>query len=448
MTPLGQLCSVFDSMVKGIDDAVVVPAPNETIQLIGPMLLHTGEISPDDAYLMARQFLHHSAYDQAPIQWRRYYEEVCLFRVASSMKELASTMAPANATKHQDLTEKSVNVESSLAEMIRILDEAIVIAGAPGRRPLIESLFEQLDRCLKVMHPAPKPQLFMTPCPSPLITNHKILRLPAPLNFGEFQEMLDRNTLSPVIMPNAFDHWPALVCWNDLTYLKSQTLHGYRSIPVEIGKTYTSENWSQKFMTFNAFAKKHLLPEEPEETGYLAQHDMFSQIPSLRNDIATPDYCWTSPPPPTGASASTPGLDKVREHEDPVVNAWLGPKGTRTPLHTDPHHNIFCQVVGYKYVRLYAPTESDKLYSMGTNKEGISMNNTSQVDVSHFRPNRLMTKHDEIEKQRELEKFPLVEQAKYQEAILGPGECLYVPLGWWHYVESLSTSFSVSFWWN
>lgn len=27
------------------------------------------------------------------------------------------------------------------------------------------------------------------------------------------------------------------------------------------------------------------------------------------------------------------------------------------------------------------------------------------------------------------------------------GEMLFIPSGWWHRVESLSVSFSVSFWW-
>jgi ribosomal protein L16 Arg81 hydroxylase len=43
--------------------------------------------------------------------------------------------------------------------------------------------------------------------------------------------------------------------------------------------------------------------------------------------------------------------------------------------------------------------------------------------------------------------FPLFEKAEYVEGIVGPGECLYIPRGWWHFVRSESVSIGVSFWW-
>ena len=46
------------------------------------------------------------------------------------------------------------------------------------------------------------------------------------------------------------------------------------------------------------------------------------------------------------------------------------------------------------------------------------------------------------------EKFPLWRDAEYVDCVLEEGECLYIPVGWWHYVRSLSVSFSVSFWFN
>lgn len=39
-------------------------------------------------------------------------------------------------------------------------------------------------------------------------------------------------------------------------------------------------------------------------------------------------------------------------------------------------------------------------------------------------------------------------KGKYIEGVLEPGDGLFIPLGWWHYVRSLDVSFSVSFWWK
>lgn len=48
----------------------------------------------------------------------------------------------------------------------------------------------------------------------------------------------------------------------------------------------------------------------------------------------------------------------------------------------------------------------------------------------------------------DLSKFADFAKATYVECILEPGDMLYIPPRYWHYVRSLEISLSVSFWWT
>ncbi|PUU74871.1 hypothetical protein B9Z19DRAFT_997553 [Tuber borchii] len=101
------------------------------------------------------------------------------------------------------------------------------------------------------------------------------------------------------------------------------------------------ENWYLKIILFRGILKTYILSSKADRSsypGYLAQHSLFSQIPSLRADILTLDYCYTTPPP------APPDL-RMHSLEGPIINAWFGPAGTVSPLHTDPYTNILCQVL-------------------------------------------------------------------------------------------------------
>ncbi|KAL2557207.1 putative lysine-specific demethylase JMJD5 [Forsythia ovata] len=214
---------------------------------------------------------------------------------------------------------------------------------------------------------------------------------------------------SPVIISDCMVHWPAKNKWNDMNYLKR--IAGFRTVPVEVGKNYLCPEWKQELITFSEFLERISSNECPsEDTTYLAQHQLFDQILELRQDILIPDYCFT-------------GDGEIRS-----INAWIGPAGTVTPLHNDPHHNILSQVVGKKYIRLYPASLSEDLYP---HMESM-LSNSSQVDL------------DNIDEKA----FPKVLDLDFVDCILEEGEMLYIPPKWWHYVRSLSTSFSVSFWWS
>ncbi|XP_028411015.1 lysine-specific demethylase 8-like isoform X2 [Dendronephthya gigantea] len=214
----------------------------------------------------------------------------------------------------------------------------------------------------------------------------------------------------PVVIQGVMDHWPARSSrpWS-FNYL--QEIAGNRTVPVEIGSHYTDESWSQKLITINEFVSRCQTNcnNDMSKITYLAQHQLFDQIPELAKDIAIPDYCC------------------LGDNDDVIINAWFGPGGTVSPLHHDPYHNLLAQVVGKKYIRIYSTAETDKLYP----HDSFLLSNTSQVDIEN----------------PDLEKYPLFETADYKECILKAGEMLYIPKKHWHFVKSLSVSFSVSFWW-
>ncbi|MCD7453381.1 Lysine-specific demethylase jmj30 [Datura stramonium] len=214
---------------------------------------------------------------------------------------------------------------------------------------------------------------------------------------------------SPVVIRDSMDHWPARSKWNDMNYLRR--VAGFRTVPVEVGTNYLCPEWKQELITFSEFLERIRSNDTTSvETTYLAQHQLFDQIQELRQDIVIPDYCFT-------------GGGEIRS-----LNAWFGPAGTVTPLHHDPHHNILAQVVGKKYVRLYPASLSDELHPHSE----TMLSNSSQVDLDNI---------DEKE-------FPKILDLEFQDCILEEGEMLYIPPKWWHYVRSLTTSFSVSFWWS
>ncbi|KAH0552061.1 bifunctional peptidase and arginyl-hydroxylase JMJD5 [Cotesia glomerata] len=215
----------------------------------------------------------------------------------------------------------------------------------------------------------------------------------------------------PAVLEECISHWKALTAWKDPNYLIK--IGGMRTVPIEIGSSYTEDDWSQQLVTLSEFIKSHVAKKN-DTIGYLAQHQLFEQIPELKNDFSIPDYCNF--------------VDEDKENTEVDINAWFGPKGTVSPLHYDPRDNLLCQVFGHKQIILYHPEDSKYLYTYDTRL----LSNTAQVNPLN----------------PDYNKFPEFKNAKGFMCYLKPGQALYIPPKWWHHVVSLSPSFSISFWWN
>jgi hypoxia-inducible factor 1-alpha inhibitor (HIF hydroxylase) len=114
----------------------------------------------------------------------------------------------------------------------------------------------------------------------------------------------------------------------------------------------------------------------------------------------------------------------VYSHEHFV---WISSRGPRMHTHFDQDRNVFVQLYGEKLFTLFPPSSSDDLYMF---PRLHPLWHKSQV---HF---------DEPD----LDKFPNYRRAEAFEAHLYPGDVLYIPPYWWHHVESLTASISVSQW--
>ncbi|NXP72319.1 KDM8 protein, partial [Ramphastos sulfuratus] len=317
--------------------------------------------------------------------WRQVYTYGCLF---AALAEVAAgrPLAPAVRLCDMGLLMGASVLDNVLARLVRVLQVQL----------------PREERCA----PGSVKRLRIASPPAPVVQPEDTvphLRCPSLEHFRDNYLIPGK----PVVLEGIIDHWPCMKKWSVDYFCQ---VAGCRTVPVELGSRYTDEEWSQKLMTVGDFISQHIVNEN--RVGYLAQHQLFDQIPELKEDIRIPDYCCLG----------------EGEEDDITINAWFGPAGTVSPLHQDPQQNFLAQVFGRKYICLCSPQESENLYP----HESQILHNTSQVDVED----------------PDLVKFPNFRKAALQSCVLMPGQVLFIPVQYWHYVRSLDISFSVSFWWS
>lgn len=114
-------------------------------------------------------------------------------------------------------------------------------------------------------------------------------------------------------------------------------------------------------------------------------------------------------------------LDGDFRPEAGLPSFWIGPSGTITNLHFDISNVLNILIEGSKRFILVPSDNTCFVY----NSRGIF----SEVDA----------------KNPDTARHPLFSRAERFEVVLAPGDAIFIPVGWWHYVESLEPSISIAF---
>lgn len=129
-------------------------------------------------------------------------------------------------------------------------------------------------------------------------------------------------------------------------------------------------------------------------------------------------------------ASSLPGADKDFDFEElvnepfppPATFLWVGSADTRSSFHFDLTDNMNVQVYGRKRFTLVSPELSAHVYPFRFNVA------KSRVDPEDI----------------DLEAFPNFSKAIVMQAVLEPGDVIFIPRLWWHNVRSLEPAISLN----
>ncbi len=138
---------------------------------------------------------------------------------------------------------------------------------------------------------------------------------------------------------------------------------------------------------------------------YLTTLNLFEYYPHLKNDV---DFYF---------------FDTHTKIND--VGAWIGPANTISGFHADTANNVYTQVKGRKMFIICSPEFNKTMYQSKKHVYGAV---ASDVDINNF----------------DITKHPKFKDNIFEYVILEPGDVLFVPQNWWHYVQSLDLSISIS----
>jgi len=174
---------------------------------------------------------------------------------------------------------------------------------------------------------------------------------------------------------------------------------------------------------------------------YIAQHSLADLPAALQRDV----------PPPAVVRGAGQG-------DEYGSSLWLGVAPTHTPLHKDPNPNLFVQMAGTKVVRLLGPEAGLRLFAAVGERSardrewdggwlgrggglvgslGSSMRGEDMMVGEEGRLTEEVVWGTDGNAES-------VEDIQGSEAILGPGDGIFIPKGWWHSIKGIGYGLNAS----
>jgi hypothetical protein len=232
----------------------------------------------------------------------------------------------------------------------------------------------------------------------------------------------------PVIITDATEHWPARSKWT-FEFLRAAygsdivaAPHEWQSDVVKLTKLAAyidhldipARDVPGLWVEMRDGHPLPAAPKPPASPLYLLGWHAFQKHPELYDDIKPAPYFISD-----WVLALEPTLRDVFQWtcEKEYWSVYVGPEGSLSPLHRDfwGTHAYLAQIRGRKRAILFAPEDSEFLYG-------------GRVDPA----------------EPDLERFGLFGRATAYECVIEPGDLLYVPPDWWHWVRGLEKSVTVS----
>ena len=211
--------------------------------------------------------------------------------------------------------------------------------------------------------------------------------------------------MKPLIIKNLSKDWPAYKKWTwdyFIDIVGEIEVGVYNNIKSD---AYTPINTADAYMKFGEYLKK--VKEGPLDLRIFL-FNIFQHAPAIVKDFEWPEH-----------------LMKGFVKKYPML--FVGGQGSVTHIHfdIDMSHILHTQFIGRKKVLLFPFEEQYKLYRKPW--EVLSLANFANY-AEDF----------------DYESFPAVKLAKGYEVVLGHGDTLFMPAGYWHHMEYLEGGFAMS----